>query len=139
MKALLLSLSLLCHVLVSSGQSGERYNITLEVADLQDSVVYLGNYFGEKRYYKDTSDVSMNGLVNFSKPGRLEKGVYFIYSPTFYLEFIVNEQQFKLKTSKTDPYGDMVIENSFENEVHRIFQLTMKDHQVKTREISNKL
>lgn len=121
------------------GQSNERYDIKLQIEGLKDSVAYLGYHFGEKRYYQDTSLVSSKGEVRFSNSIRLKKGVYFLYSKSLYLEFLVNEQQFSIKTTKLDPYGSMVIYNSPENEVFRTFQLTMKDHQVKMRGLTEKL
>ena len=121
------------------GQSSELYDIKLQVEGLEDSVAYLGYHFGEKRYYQDTSLVTPKGEVRFSNPKRLKKGVYFLYSKSFYFEFLVNEQQFSIKTTKLDPYGSMVIKNSPENEVFRTFQLTMKGHQVKMRSLTEKL
>ncbi|MEQ6122539.1 thioredoxin-like domain-containing protein [Reichenbachiella sp. MALMAid0571] len=122
-----------------TGQSNERYDIRLQVEGLEDSVAYLGYHFGEKRYYQDTSSVSPKGEVSFSNTKRLKKGVYFLYSKSFYFEFLVNEQQFSIKTTKSDPYGSMQIHNSLENEVFRVFQLMMKDHQIKMRSLTEEL
>ncbi|MFT7032490.1 MAG: hypothetical protein ACJA2S_000990, partial [Cyclobacteriaceae bacterium] len=116
------------------GQSEAYYKILIEIEGLQDSVAYLGYHMGEKKYVQDTSLISSNGVVSFSKPERLKKGVYFLYSNKgFYIEFLVKEQVFSFKTSKSDPYGDIKIKGSPENEIFLLFQLTMRDHQNKIR------
>jgi peroxiredoxin len=122
------------------GQSEDYYKILIEIEGLQDSVAYLGYHMGEKKYVQDTSLISSNGVVSFSKPERLKKGVYFLYSNKgFYIEFLVKEQVFSFKTSKSDPYGDIKIKGSPENEIFLLFQLTMRDHQNKIRRLNKEL
>ena len=125
--------------LKTNGQAKDFYNIKIEIEGLTDSIAYLGYHLGEKKYIQDTSLISPNGAVNFSKNEHLKKGVYFLYSKGFYLEFLVNEQEFSIKTTKSNPYEDIEITNSPENEVFRIFQLLMRDHQNSIRSLNEEL
>ncbi|MEQ9289260.1 MAG: thioredoxin-like domain-containing protein [Cyclobacteriaceae bacterium] len=118
----------------------DGYEIKVQIEGLQqDSVAYLGYHFGEKRYYQDTSLIGRNGETFFSGDQRLKKGVYFLYSKGYYLEFIVNEQRFSIKTTMEDAYQNMEIKNSPENEAFRQFQLVMKDHQSRIQELNGQL
>ena len=121
------------------GQSEGYYKIQIEIEGLEDSVAYLGYHMGEKKYVQDTSLISPDGEVSFSKPERLKKGVYFLYSKGYYLEFLVKEQVFSFKTTKADPYGDIKIKGSPENDIFLLFQLTMRDHQNKIRSLNKEL
>lgn len=131
--------SIVLFSLESHGQVGDVYNIQIQLKGLEDSVAYLGYHMGEKKYVQDTSLISPNGEVSFSKPERLKKGVYFLYSKGYYLEFLVKEQEFSLETTKLDPYGDIKIKGSPENEIFRLFQLTMRDHQNNIRSLNEEL
>ncbi len=124
---------------LANGQSDTAYDIRVEVSGLEDSVAYLGYHFGEKRYYQDTSRVDENGAARFTGNTPLKKGVYFLYAKGYYLEFLVKEQKFSLKTSTREPYKNMVIEGSPENEAFRDFQLIMKEHQQAMRKLNTDL
>ncbi|MFY0652542.1 MAG: redoxin domain-containing protein [Cyclobacteriaceae bacterium] len=136
---LILSIIIVVCVEKLHAQDEGSYEINLRIEGLEDSVAYLGYHLGNKRYYQDTSLVSKQGEVSFSNDSRLKKGVYFLYAKTYYLEFLVNEQNFTLNTTKTDSYENMKIIDSPENEVFREFQLLMKAHQLKIRSLNDKL
>ncbi|MFY0626651.1 MAG: redoxin domain-containing protein [Reichenbachiella sp.] len=120
------------------GQEKPSYNIEIEVAGLTDSIAYLGFHFGEKKYLQDTSQV-VNGRVVFQSEKDLKTGLYFLYGKGLYLEFVVDETDFTLKTSTTDSYGNMEVKNSPSNELFRDFQLMMVNHQNQLKEITGKL
>ena len=57
------------------------YNIKVHIDGLADSTVYLGYYFGDKQYVKDTLklDKKANGTFTGTKP--LDGGIYFVLVP----------------------------------------------------------
>ena len=120
-------------------QEGNRYDIKIQIEGLSDSIAYLGYHFGEKRYYQDTSKISPNGEMQFVGDTTLKKGVYFIYSNGYYLEFLVKGQIFSLSSTSQDVYQNMKIEGSPENEIFRKFQLIMKKHQQSMRDLNAEL
>lgn len=117
----------------------DHYDISVQVEGLEDTVAYLGYHFGTKKYLQDTSKVEKGGRVHFEGDKRLQTGVYFLYSKKFYMEFIVDEQNFSLKTNRDDMYGKMKVENSINNEQFKNFQSLMIAHQKEIRELSQSL
>ncbi len=89
-KVLSLMLAVFCvsGSLVSNAQS--PYKISGRITGLQDTVIYLANYYGNKLYYNDTSLVDAKG--NYSFPGKpyKEGGKYALVLPgSKVIEFIV--------------------------------------------------
>lgn len=123
----------------SFGQEQSGYDIRLKVKGFQDSVAYLGYHFGDKKYLQDTSLVSSEGDIRFQGGERLKRGVYFLYTPNYYMEFLVNEQRFYIETEAADHYVQMNVSGSRENEIFRDFQLIMIGHQKKIKAITEKL
>lgn len=121
------------------GQPDDYYNIEIKVEGIEDSVAYLGYHMGEKKYVQDTSLINSEGRVRFSKPERLKKGVYFLYSKGFYLEFLVVEQQFSLQTTRSNPNKNIRVTDSPENIIFRQFQSIMLYHQNNIRGLNEKL
>lgn len=117
----------------------EHYDISIKVAGLEDSLAYLGYHFGTKKYLQDTSKVGKGGSVRFDGDKKLQTGVYFLYSKKFYMEFIVEEQEFSLETTRDDMYGSMKVQNSVNNEQFKNFQSLMIAHQKEIRDLSQSL
>lgn len=130
---------LLLFCLFGTAFSQNGYNIKLKVNGIEDSVAYLGYHYGNKKYVQDTSVVEKSGQVIFKGDKRLKKGVYFLYSPKFYMEFLVVDQNFSIETSKNDIYGKMKIEGSDENVIFKNFQIMMQKYQSAIKALSNQL
>ena len=85
------------------------YNIKVHIDGLADSTVYLGYYFGDKQYVKDTLklDKKANGTFKGTKP--LEGGIYFVLVPgnTFFELMIDKEQDFSVSTKFTGDAADL--------------------------------
>lgn len=124
---------------ISTVHAQDTYEIKLKIDGIEDSVAYLGYHYGDKKYVQDTAEVDASGQILFKGDKRLKKGVYFLYSPKFYMEFVVVEQQFAIETTKDDIYGNMVVEGSEENSLFREFQLLMKSYQVEVNKLSGQL
>lgn len=124
---------------IAADGKAQGHDFRFKVAGLQDSVMYLGYHFGENRYVRDTTKVTKDGTFVFKGNDVVGPGIYFLYSPSYYFEFIVSEQNFTLSTSLNGGYKDLVISGSKENEIFKEFQLGMIDLQQGRRELMNDL
>ncbi len=61
---------------VAFSQSG--YKLEFKVKGWKDSAVYLGHYYGENTYIKDTAQVNAEGAFTFQDKTALPQGVYFL-------------------------------------------------------------
>ncbi|XOV93043.1 MAG: thioredoxin-like domain-containing protein [Bacteroidota bacterium] len=103
---------------------GQGHRIDFKVIGLADSAITLGYHMGSQKYALDTLSVKNQSFyVEGSEP--LKPGLYFVYSPGFYLEFIVKEQQFSIQAVSGKGYEDFKVKGSKENELFREFQLKM--------------
>src|SRR5882724_9012691 len=57
-------------------QSG--YKLEFKVKGWSDSAVFLGHYYGESTYIKDTAQVKADGTFTFQDKTSLPQGVYFL-------------------------------------------------------------
>lgn len=100
----------LCLALLSSCATfSQGYDIKVHIDGLADSTVYLGYYFGDKQYVKDTLvlDHKAKGAFKSDKP--LEGGIYFVLVPgnTIFEVMIDKEQSFSLSTKYTGNSTDL--------------------------------
>lgn len=118
----------------------DSYRIKITVEGLEDSVAMLGYHFGKSRYLTDTAAIDKNGVMIFEKESDLKTGVYFVYTASkYYLEFVVDEQNFELATTVQSAYPGMKITNSPTNEQFKKFQILMIDYQKKSKEVGEGL
>jgi thiol-disulfide isomerase/thioredoxin len=87
----------------SYGQQG--YSIRFKVQGWKDTTAYLGHYYGESHYIKDTAKVNSTGDFVFDGKKPLGQGVYFlVLDKTKIFELLVgSNQKFSMET-KTDDY-----------------------------------
>ncbi|MDT8394483.1 MAG: DUF4369 domain-containing protein, partial [Bacteroidales bacterium] len=105
--------------IVHSFTLAQGYNININITAYPDSVVYLGNYYGDRLSLTDTSQAN-NGHIRFADDENLKQGVYFVvsYEKKKLFEFIVDDdQEFSLSTPMNAPPGQMSVEGSAENEL----------------------
>ena len=109
---LILFLSLNCFA-----QSG--YNIRLKVDGLKDTTAYLGYYYGESTFVKDTARVNHSGEFAFDGKQTLPQGVYFlVLNKTRIFEFVVSQNQhFSLNTSTADYVKNMRVTGDVDNKL----------------------
>lgn len=139
MKSIVLSAIVLFFITNSSIAQDPGYRIDVKIKNLDDSVCYLGYYFGDKRYIKDTVAVTSEWLV-FQGPEKLTGGIYFIYTPSHYLEIVMDEgQHFSIETDTTDFVGNMRVANSPENVLFRDLRMFIGARQKKAAGLSEKL
>lgn len=132
-KVLFAAILIISSIVNICAQDPGDYNIKIKVEGFEDSVAYFGYNYGDKKYLQDTTSVSKSGEMVFEGNTRLKKGVYFLYTPNFYMEFLVNEQKFSFETKKDDLYNSMKVSGSRENELFRDFQMVMLGHQAKMK------
>ena len=78
----------------------QNYNIKLQIENLGDSTVYLGYYYGDKQYAKDTLTLDKKGRGVFSGNDTLKGGIYFILVPgNMFFEIVIDkDKDFSLST-----------------------------------------
>ena len=64
------------------------HEINIEVVGIKDSSTIVGYHFGNQRLILDTAKI-VDSKLQLKGEYTLEKGVYFLYSPHFYFEFII--------------------------------------------------
>jgi len=106
----LLSLSTLAQV---------GYQIDFKIKGLKDTTAYLGYYYGEQTYVKDTARVSSTGSFQFNGSKPLLQGVYFlVLDKTRIFDIVIgNDQQFTLETSTEDYIKQMKVTGDEDNKI----------------------
>jgi len=124
MKKIILLLAFFCGIQAASAQikapeEKKDYNLNFRVKGLQDTIIYMANYYGGKQYYKDTADVDANGYFSFKGSKSYPSGIYMMVLPDrkSYFEFIINETEFSMETEKGKLVESMKIKGSVENQV----------------------
>ena len=96
----------------------EGYNIKVQVKGAKDTTAYLGFYFGEKLYYKDTAEIDSKGNMIFSGQEDLDGGMYAVVLPgSKFFDIIVTERVIELKTDTNHFAYNMRVQKSQENQV----------------------
>ncbi len=106
--------------------------IDFQVNDYKDTIIYVGYHFGNQKYLLDTLAVENEKFILETEA---TEGVYFLYSPSFYFEFILESGEYRLETSIKNPFGELNIEGSEENELFKAFQVEMIGLQKEQREL----
>jgi peroxiredoxin len=101
----------------SFSQTG--YKIDFKVNGWKDTTVYLGHYYGEQHYIKDTARVNSQGIFHFDNAKPLPQGVYFlVLKNSKIFDFVVGKNQhFAIETSSTDYIKNMVVKGDEDNKI----------------------
>ncbi len=96
-----------------------KYLIKATIHGLKDTICFLGNYYGDKQYIKDTAKVDSKGNCEFKGDEKLPGGIYLVVVPSKrYFELIIdNEQTFSVETDTSDFVGKMKIKGSVDNQM----------------------
>lgn len=110
------------YILISALSSlhsfSQGYFIKGKIKGLRDTVVYLGNHYGNKQYVKDTTKVDKDGNFVFEGNKKLDGGIYLIVLPNKkYFEIIIDkEQNFYIETDTSSEMAErMKIKGSEDN------------------------
>jgi peroxiredoxin len=103
--------------LVTNAQSG--YKIHFKIQGLKDTTIYLGYYYGESTFVRDTAKVNTAGEFTFDGKQPLPKGVYFlVLDRTRLFEMVVGDNQnFSMETDKEDYVKNMKVKNDEDNKL----------------------
>lgn len=102
-----------------SGVAQNKYKLKIQVDGFTDSTAYLAYYYGKGQYYRDTAAFDKKGEILFDGAGvdTLAHGMYsLVVSNSKVFDFIVDGQEFSLKTTKDDVAKNMKATNSEEND-----------------------
>lgn len=93
------------------------YEITIKIKGSNQQKHYIGYYYGDKQYLKDSANTDANGKMIFKGKEELQGGIYLIASAdkSLLFDFVVTEQNFTLETDTVDYTGHMKVKNSPEN------------------------
>ncbi|MCU0357663.1 MAG: redoxin domain-containing protein [Cyclobacteriaceae bacterium] len=97
------------------------YDIKFRITGLKDTTVYLGYYYAEGTYVRDTARVNTNGEFFFDGKEALPHGVYFLVldkTRLFDPGFVISaNQHFTMETAKDDFVKNMVVKNDADNKL----------------------
>ncbi len=129
------------NLLTNPNSTKGGYNINIKIKGLKDSVCYLGNYYGDKQYIKDTAKINSKGECLFVGKEELPKGIYLVITvDKKYFEIIINnEQNFSIETDSTDFVGNMKIKGSPENKLFYDYLKFIADKQKEVNPLSKKI
>lgn len=89
------------------------------VHGLQDTVVYLANYYGEKLFYADTAQVDRQGQFSFKrvKPENEGKFAVVIPGPRYFEVILADGEEVRIETDTTDLIAHLKVHESVNNEL----------------------
>lgn len=120
LKKLSTLLLLLTFCALTYAQDGYKISIKLDNYDQKE--LYLGYYFGDKQYLRDTVTANADGAFVFeNKTEKLDAGMYLVVMApdNKYFQLMVNEfeQHFSVKTDAKNPNEKMEIRGSKDNKL----------------------
>jgi thiol-disulfide isomerase/thioredoxin len=126
---------LLTFILASTSIFAQKgYRIDFKIKGLKDTTAYLGYYFQEKPYARDTARVNFKGEISFEGEATLSHGIYFLLvDQTRLFEFVVGPvQRFSLETNTEDYITNMVVKGDNDNRIffENMIQVTTKQKEV---------
>ncbi len=141
MKILCTLISFLTIQSIAFCQSTDAYELKFKVRGVQDTTVYLANYYGSKLYYKDTAVANSKGEIVFTGKKALPTGKYAVVVPgPKYFELYVQEQRFQMETDTVDFVKHMQVKNSPNNQlfydyIHFVIE-KRKESEVLTKQLA---
>jgi peroxiredoxin len=118
-KVMRLSLTILLLIVSTFLKAQTGYEIQFKVDGWKDTTVYLGHYYGENHYIKDTATVNSTGYFKFDGAKLLAPGVYFlVLDKSKIFELVIgNTQRFKMETKKEDYIKNMKVTGDPDNKL----------------------
>ncbi len=103
--------------------NAQRVDMTFNITDLQEKEIFIGHHFGNQKFLVDTLAV-VDGKFTFTSK-KSKQGIYFLYTPSYYLEFILDGNSFSFETSLKGGYQELNVKGSRENELFKKFQVEL--------------
>ncbi|HMP99322.1 MAG TPA: thioredoxin-like domain-containing protein [Cyclobacteriaceae bacterium] len=113
------TLSLLLLIGTSAAMAQTGYKLQFYIEGLKDTTIYLGYYYGESTYVRDTAHIDSKGNFVFDGNKPLPRGVHFlILDRTRLFEFVIGKQQhFSMQTKNDDYVSNMKVQGDPDNQL----------------------
>lgn len=114
----LFTLLLLFSFLALSAQNKKNYKIELKIKGIEDSVLYLANYYGDKTILVDTAVRKGKNNYLFEGKKRLDGGIYIVVGEkkNTVFEFLISDSQYlKFDSDMDNLIEKMEVKGSNEN------------------------
>lgn len=140
MKKLIKKSILLFFIIIPYLSNSQGYSIKVSLSNVEDTVIYLAHYYGDKQYIDDTAFVTKKSHFEFKGKESLKQGMYFVANQknVKYFDFFVESNQ-KIEFS-CDPYEvtkTMVVKGSKENTLFYDYVKYIADNQEYITKINN--
>lgn len=95
------------------------YKIDFKIKGWKDTTAYLGHYYGEQTYIKDTAKINNQGAFSYEGNKMLPQGVYFlVLDKSKIFDFVISsDQRFSLETSDEDYIKNMKVIEDEDNQL----------------------
>jgi len=95
------------------------YKIDFKIKGWEDTTVYLGHYYGEQTYVKDTAQANASGAFTFNNSTLLPQGVYFlVLGKSKIFDFVVSSnQKFSIEGNSEDFLKTAVVKGDEDNQL----------------------
>lgn len=126
-------LALILCTLTAGAQTKTGYAIRCTINGLKDTTVYLGYYYGESTFVRDTAKVDKNGRFVFDGKKALPQGIYFVVlDKTRLFDLAIGpNQHFSIETDASDYIRKAVITGDDDN---RLFFENMRFNMERNKE-----
>jgi thiol-disulfide isomerase/thioredoxin len=126
---------------VTWGQQKKAYEISVSIAGLKDSTIFLAYHFGDKQYLKDTIKLDSNGSGVFSGKETLQQGIYMIVLPgkQYFETLVTDDQIYSVSCSYPDYINTLKFTGSDENSGFINYQKRWIELQKQASGINNRL
>ncbi len=106
-------------VFTFSFSSAQNNSYQFQVHNLEDTVVYLANYYGEKLYYADTAYSDTDGNFAFDQISSESQGKYAVVipGPKYFEIVIADDEKIKIETDTADLTGNLKVHESQNNKI----------------------
>ena len=137
----ILVLSIAVPTVIFSQKTG--YQIKVKIDGFQQKEAYLGYYFGDKQYLKDTAFVEADGRFYFEGNEKLTGGMYILVLPpdNQFVQLLLDDdnQWFSVETKLTDLAGSIKITGSEDNKRFYDYLKFISDRRPKADELKKQL
>lgn len=107
-------------IAVCGASASSGYKITIKIEGIEDTVLYLANYYGDKTYLVDTAYLSKKENFVFEEGKPLPGGIYIVagQSNNKLFELLIDREQFfNVAAVMPDLFNSLEFTNSVENEL----------------------
>lgn len=119
------------------------YQIKVKIEGFQQKEAYLGYYFGDKQYLKDTAYIEPNGWLFFEGNEKLTGGIYLIVLPpdNQFIQLLVddNNQWMSVETKLSDLAGSIKVTGSEDNKRFYDYMKYISDRRPRADELKKQL